>query len=76
MKMQDLSLLIPGESAIIEKILSCGILQRRLLDLGFAKGAKVKCISQSPLGDPKAYLIRGAVIALRCEDSKKIIIEK
>ena len=76
MFMQNLSLLTPGESAIIEKISHTGIMYRRLMDLGFSNGAKVKCISQSPLGDPKAYLIRGAVIALRSEDSSKIIIEK
>jgi ferrous iron transport protein A len=34
----------------------------------------VECVGESPAGDPKAFLIRGAVIALRSEDSKKVIV--
>ncbi|MDD4546064.1 MAG: FeoA family protein, partial [Oscillospiraceae bacterium] len=32
----------------------------------------VECLQMSPGGDPIAYLIRGAVIALRSEDSSNI----
>lgn len=49
-------------------------LKRRLLDLGLVYDTKIKCLYKSPLNDPCAYLIRGSVIALRCEDAKKIYI--
>ncbi len=65
-----------GESCLIDKITLCGSMRRRLLDLGLISGTQVECVGISPLGDPKAFLIRGAVIALRKEDCKKIYIKK
>jgi DtxR family Mn-dependent transcriptional regulator len=50
--------------------------RRRLLDLGFVKGAKVSIDLLNPLGEPKAYLIKGTVIALRENQSSKILIKK
>ena len=62
-----------GEHLVIEKILTEGKLRQRLMDMGFVEGTKVKCVRISPFGDPKAYLIRGAVIALRKEDAATIL---
>ena len=50
--------------------------RRRLLDLGFVKGAEVKIDLLNPLGDPKAFLIKGASIALRHNQASKILIQK
>lgn len=50
--------------------------KERILDLGMIPGTKIKVLQKSPLGDPTAYLIRGSVIALRSEYTKKITIEK
>ena len=44
-------------------------MRRRLEDLGFDEGCEVCCIGIAPLGDPRAYLVRGAVIALRQSDA-------
>ncbi|MDD6795057.1 MAG: FeoA family protein [Clostridiaceae bacterium] len=52
-----------------------GAIRRRILDLGLINGTEVIGLSKSPSGDPTAYLIRGAVIALRSEDASKIIVE-
>jgi len=46
--------------------------RRRFLDLGIIKNTKIKSLFKSPSGDPTAYEIRGSIIALRKEDSKKI----
>lgn len=46
-----------------------GAMARRLLDLGLIAGTRVCCVGRSPAGDPAAYLIRGAVIALRRADA-------
>ena len=43
-------------------------MRRRLQDIGLIEGTVVECVGKSPLGDPCAYVIRGAVIALRSED--------
>lgn len=58
---------------MIEKLLTKGDLRRRLMDIGFVEGTKVECVRISPFKDPKAYLVRGAVIALRKEDAKTIL---
>lgn len=58
----------------VKGLISRGNERRRMLDLGFVKGTKVEALQRSPSGDPVAYLIRGAVIALRLEDAAKIII--
>ena len=48
---------------------------RRLRDMGLVRGTPVRCLQVSPLGDPVAYLIRGAVVALRRADSRMIRVE-
>lgn len=53
-----------------------GSIRRRLLDLGLINGTEVESISKSPSGNLVAYLIRGAVIALRAEDASKILVER
>ena len=63
-----------GDIAVVSKITSNGSIRRRLQDIGLIPGTKIECIQKSPLGDPIAYLIRGAVIALRSEDSSCVII--
>ncbi|MDE3740464.1 DtxR family transcriptional regulator [Maribacter polysaccharolyticus] len=50
--------------------------RRRLLDLGFVKGADVSIDLLNPLGEPKAYLIKGTSIALRNNQASKILIKK
>ncbi|MGG7079524.1 FeoA family protein [Clostridium sardiniense] len=49
-----------------------GELRRRFFDLGIIEGTSIKVLYGGPFGDPKAYLIRGAVIAIREEDGEKI----
>ncbi|HOJ48578.1 MAG TPA: FeoA family protein [Bacillota bacterium] len=63
-----------GQTARVKKLLSEGGIRRRLLDIGLIEGTEVECLQKSPAGDPVAYLIRGAVIALRSEDSCKVLI--
>ena len=45
---------------------------RRLLDIGFTEGTRVQCLYAAPSGEPRAYLVRGAVIALRREDAARV----
>ena len=64
----------PGQRAHIKELTACGSIRRRLLDL--VEDTEVECLGQSPLGDPCAYLIRGAVIAIRSEDCRGILIHE
>lgn len=70
-----LNKLSEGEIVTVKKLLSYGSVRRRLQDLGLIEGTKIECVLKSPSGDPTAYLIRGAVIALRSEISSQIVIE-
>ena len=48
--------------------------RRRLLDLGFVPGGVVSAVQESPWGDPVAYAVCGAVIALRRADARQIAV--
>lgn len=63
-----------GKTAVVNSIQTEGIARRRMLDLGLVPGTKVEALRVSPAGDPKAFKIRGAVIALREEEGAKILI--
>lgn len=63
-----------GERARVSEVRAVGSMRRRLQDIGLIEGTEVECLHKSPAGDPVAYLIRGAVIALRSEDSGNIRI--
>ena len=62
--------------ATVVRLETKGELRRRLMDIGLVEGTTVECVRKSPAGDPKAYLIRGAVIALRNEDAATVIMEE
>lgn len=62
----------PGETATVSSLETEGSMRRRLLDIGLIENTTVECVGRSPGGDPSAYLIRGAVIAIRVEDTEKI----
>lgn len=66
----------PCEKGIVEKVNCDHSQHRRLLDLGFVNGNEILCVGKSPLGDPKAYQIRGAVIAIRKKEGKDILMKE
>lgn len=64
----------PGETVRIHELCSESGIRRRLLDMGLTAGASATCLYRSPAGDPTAYFVRGAVIALRQEDAMDIMV--
>ena len=66
----------PGQFGVVRKLLTTGSMRRRLLDIGLVEGTKIECLGRSPGGDPSAYLIRGAVIAIRAEDGRGVLIDR
>ena len=66
----------PGQKARVVKITAERSMHRRLLDIGLVEGTLVECLGESPPGDPRAYLIRGAVIAIRSRDCRDILVRK
>ncbi len=47
-----------------------------MFDLGILPGTRIENVMPSPLGDPTAYRVRSAVIALRTEQAELIEIEE
>jgi len=70
-----LSTLPLGKKCKVKKIISEGLIRRRMLDLGLIDGTAIESLHKSPSGDFVAYLIRGAVVALRSEVASMILVE-
>lgn len=64
-----------GDCATVDRIFHFP-LKKRLIDIGMRCGSPVRCLSVSPLGDPIAYEICGAVIALRRCDAHYVAIRE
>lgn len=69
-----LSDLAPGQRGTVRALGATGAMRRRMLDIGLASGTEVECLGRSPAGDPSAYLIRGAVIAIRASDGHDVLL--
>ena len=69
----SLSDLPVGKTAVVERILLGGAIRLRLVELGLVPGTRVRCVHSAPSGSPAAYAVRGAVIAIRRSDAKKIL---
>lgn len=72
-----LNALSPGERG---KVLALsprlrGADRRRMMDLGILPGTPIEVEMTSPSGDPTAYKVRGALIALRDEQARLIQVE-
>ncbi len=72
----SMSELKPGMSGIVAVLENEGNMRRRLMDLGLVDGSRVTCLSRSLWGDPAAYEICGAVIALRRADCSRILLRE
>ena len=75
MKIENLSQLQVNENGNIDKIECDEGIKRRLLDMGLVKGTNIVPILVSPSEDPRAFLVRGTIIAIRKEDAKDIKIK-
>lgn len=64
-----------GSWGTVDSIQAEGMTRRRMLDLGLVPGTRVEAIRKSPSGDPRAFRIRGAIIAFREEEASKILID-
>ena len=73
-KIIPLNYLPIGKKAIVKELVFDGIIRRRMLDLGLITDTVIEALQRSPSGDPIAYHIRGAVIALRSEEASKILV--
>jgi len=69
-----LSALDLGKHAYISRVDGAMDMARRLTELGLLPGTRVTCELISPAGDPAAYRIRGALLALRKRDAQMVTV--
>lgn len=65
-----------GKKSIVVKVISTGSIKRRLLDIGLTPGTIVESVFSNPGGNLTAYMIRGALIAVRDSDSRNILVRE
>ena len=73
-KIIDLNELPLNTKGYIERVECEEDIKRRLLDLGPVKGAEIKPVLVSVSKDPRAFEIRGSLIAIRKENAKGICV--
>jgi len=70
--MKSLFDLTQGETGIIVKVKGRGAFRKRIIEMGFVVGKKVRVIKKAPLQDPIEYKIMGYDISLRAQEAKMI----
>ena len=51
-----------------------GFSRRRLMDLGFTPGARLEPVLDTFAGDPRAYRVRGTLVALRSDQASQVMV--
>lgn len=69
MKLSDLQ---TNDSGIITRVQGIGAFRKRITEMGFIKGKKVKVIKNAPLKDPVEYNIMGYEVTLRRDEASMI----
>ena len=64
-----------GELRCVSDVFEDGSVRRRLFDLGFSVGERVRCVGTGSLGDPVMLTVGGRVVAVRRRDLKRIYTE-
>ena len=65
-----------GQVYRIVKIEGSGIVKRRILDLGFLPGLKVRVVRRAPLKDPIEVVVRGNPVSIRKAEASYVLLEE
>lgn len=71
-----LAVLQPGDAGTVVDVGGEGAFRRRLLDMGFIKGAPVRVIKHAPLMSPIEYCVGGTHVTLRRKEAMHIVVER
>ena len=70
----DLSELEVGNTAVVKEVKGRDILSREIEEMGFTPGSRVQLLSRGPFRSPLIVSVRGATIAIRSTDAKRVIL--
>ena len=71
-----LSLLRPGEQAVVWRVEGNSSLKYRFLEMGIIKGTEIRLERVAPLGDPIVISVQGFLLSLRREEAELIWVQK
>lgn len=72
--LRTLESLRPGDAARVVDVTGAGAFRRRLLDMGFVRGAFVRVIRDAPLSNPVEYCIGRTHVTLRRQEARHIVV--
>ena len=72
-RLSDLGSQTPAEVVALDEACQ-GFSRRRLMDLGFTEGARIRPFLRSFAGDPRAYEVRGTLVALRRDQADQVLV--
>ncbi len=75
-ELSSLASLPVGESGVVTQLSLSAVMQRRLEAFGLIEGTEIECVMRAPCGEPAAYRVRGATLALRKQDCEQIRLQK
>lgn len=73
MRLSDINM---SQKAFVKALCGSSTVVRRLRDMGIIENAEITPVMKSPLGDPRAYSVCGAVIAIRNRDAELIEVSE
>ncbi len=73
-QISKLSQLDSGEDGVIVKVMGHGSFRKRITEMGFVRGKKVRVVKRAPMLDPIEYEIMGTHVALRRSEADMIMV--
>ena len=65
-----------GLDGVIARVHGARSFRRRLMEMGFVPGTKVRLLSVAPLGDPMELDVRGCKVSIRRHEGRAIELSK
>ncbi len=73
--MMLLSEMKEGQTGRIHRVGGCGMLRRRILEMGITRGSEIYIEKYAPLKDPLELIVKGYHVSLRVEEAARIMVQ-
>ncbi|WP_371363909.1 hypothetical protein SRRS_47980 [Sporomusa rhizae] len=74
--LKTLDSLLPGETAVVTKVVGSGPVKRRIIDMGLVAGTSIKVQKYAPLGDPMEIKVKNFNLSLRKSEAALIEVRE
>lgn len=64
-----------GQAGRVARVVGCGEISRRILEMGVTPGVEICRLGTAPLGDPLEFELRGYRLSLRKSEAQQIEID-